>query len=67
MRTQHITCVTSRAGKRVYSSLFKEMTPRKNNRVKSNGYYFRCNVWGCRKEISIRKGTFFEGSYLSFL
>ncbi|KCZ79758.1 hypothetical protein H312_02841 [Anncaliia algerae PRA339] len=44
-----------------------EMTLRKNNGVKNNGYYFRCNVRGCRKAISIRKGTFFEGSHLIFL
>lgn len=32
--------------------------------TKTNGYYFRCTKDRCRKEVSIRKNSFFEGSSL---
>ena len=40
------------------------MEIRERNSEKNKGFYFRCTVRGCRKEISVRKDTFFEGSHL---
>lgn len=44
---------------------FKPMSLRLNNGLKNHGYYLRCNKRECRKEISIRKNTIFEGSHLT--
>ena len=31
-----------------------------------DSYFWRCSKQGCRKKISLRKGSFFEGSKLDF-
>lgn len=42
-----------------------EMRLRERLDGKNKGTYFRCSIWGCRKEVSVKKGTFFEHSHLS--
>ena len=41
------------------------MAIRERNSETNKGFYFRCTVRSCRKEISVRKDTNFEGSHLS--
>ena len=41
------------------------MEIRERNSETNKGFYFRCTVRSCKKEISVRKDTFFEGSHLS--
>ena len=40
------------------------MALRERDTVKNKGFYFRCTLRSCRKKISVRKDTWFEGSYL---
>lgn len=41
-----------------------EMTLRQRFNTKNKTAYFRCTSYNCRKEINVRKNTFFEGSHL---
>lgn len=43
----------------------KQMILRKRSTGRNKGFYFRCGVKSCRREVSLKKGTFFEGSNLS--
>ncbi|KCZ79367.1 hypothetical protein H312_03236, partial [Anncaliia algerae PRA339] len=42
----------------------KSMVMRKRSDGKNKRYFFRCNVKDCRREFSIKKGSFFENSHL---
>lgn len=50
--------------KRKHICCGKEVPLRINKRDKNKGYFFRCTVKNCRKEVSLRKNSFFEGSHL---
>ena len=43
----------------------KHMILRKRSTGRNKGFYFRCGVKSCRKEVSLKKGTFFEAANLS--
>lgn len=42
----------------------KSVNNQRRQTRRHSGYFFRCSAKNCRKEISIRKGSFFEKSHL---